>query len=62
MKPNQWKNIFHVIVNANSIVQDLIQNKNRMINHVNVNVTIIVSAKKIIIWILAHAFVGVANI
>ena len=38
--------IKHVIVNANSIVQHGIQNKNETIKHVDVNVKIIVSVKK----------------
>ena len=46
-----------MIVNANSIVQHVIQNKNRIIKHVNVNVKIIVSANKNIVEILAHVFV-----
>ena len=33
----QWQNIFHVIVNANLIVQNVIQIKNRIIKHINVN-------------------------
>ena len=47
-----------MIVNAYSIVQHVIQNKNGIIKHVNVNVKIIVSAKKIIGGILAHIFVS----
>ena len=47
MKPKQWQNIFHLIVNANSIVQHVIQIKNGIIKHVNVNVTIIKSANSI---------------
>ena len=39
--------MFHVIANTNSIVQHVIQNKNGLIKHVNVNVKIIVSAKKL---------------
>ena len=38
-----------MIVNANSIVQYVIQNKNGIKKHVNVNVKIVVSAKKIIV-------------
>ena len=41
--------MFHAIVNANSIVQHVVQIKNGIINHVNVNVKIIVSAKSIIV-------------
>ena len=36
---------FHVIVNASSIEQHVIQIKNGIIKHVNVNVKIIVSMK-----------------
>ena len=38
-----------MIVNANSIVQHLIKIKNGMIKHVNMNVDIIMSVKKIIV-------------
>ena len=41
--------MFHVIVNANSIEKHVIQIKNGIIKHVNVNVRIIVSAKKNIV-------------
>ena len=41
---SQWQNILHVILNANSRVQDVIQIKNGIIKHVNVNVKIIVYA------------------
>ena len=51
-----------MIVNANSIVQYVIQIKNGIIKHVNVNIKIIISAKKIIAGILAHVFVRIANI
>ena len=46
----------HVIVNANSIVQNIIKIKYGIIKHVNVNVKIIVHAKKIIVGILVHVF------
>ena len=62
MKLKQWQNIFNVTVNENSIVQHAIQIKNGIMKHVNVNVKIIVSAKKIIVGILAHAFVRTASI
>ena len=39
-----------MIVNANSVVQHVSEIKNRIIQHVNMNVKIIVSAKKIISW------------
>ena len=58
MKLKQLLNIFHVIVNANSIVQIAIQIKNGMkkTKLANVNVKIIIRAKKIIVGILAHVF------
>ena len=52
MKLNQWQNIVHVIINANSILKYAIQIKNGITKHVNVNAKIIVSAKKIIVGIL----------
>ena len=52
MKPKQWQNIFHVIVNANSVVQHVIQIKNGIIDYVIVNVKIVVSIKKNIVGIL----------
>ena len=58
----QLQNIFHVIVNANSIVQHVIQIKNGIIRHVNVNVKIIISVKKIIAGILAYVFVRIVSI
>ena len=51
-----------MIVNGNSIVQHVIQNKIGIIRHVNVNVKIIVSAKKIIVGILAHVFVRMVSV
>ena len=62
MKLKQWKNIFHVIVNAGSLVQHVIRIKNRIRKHIDVNVKITVSAKKIITGILAHVFVRIASI
>ena len=54
--------IIHVIENASSIVQHVIQIKNRIIKYVYVNVKIIVSAKKVIVGILAHAFARMTSI
>ena len=51
-----------MIVNANSIVAHVIQTKNGIIKHVNVNVKIIISVKKIIVGILAHVFVKIVRI
>ena len=51
-----------MIVNANSIVQHVIQIKNGIMKHVNVNINIIISAENIIVGILAHVFVRIANI
>ena len=62
MKLNQWQNIFHMILNANSKVQHVIQIKNGIIKHVNVNLKIIVSAKKIIVGIQEHVFARIVNI
>ena len=42
-------------------MQHVIQIKNRIIKCVNVNVKIILSAKKIIVGILAHVFVRIAS-
>ena len=49
--------MFHVILNANSIVQHETQIKNKIIKHFNVNVNIIIHAKMIIFGILTHVFV-----
>ena len=54
--------MFHVIVHVNSIVQHIIQIRNGITKHVNVNVKIIISAKKIIVVILALVFVRIASI
>ena len=62
MKLRQWQNIIHVIVNANSIVQNVIQIKNGIKKHGDKNVKIIISAKKVIVGLLAHVFVRIANI
>ena len=42
-----------MIVNANSITQNVIQIKNGIIKHLNVSKKIIASAKRIIVGILA---------
>ena len=47
----------YVIVNANSIVYNLIQIKNGIIKYVYVNEKIMVIAEKILVGILAHVFV-----
>ena len=47
MKLSQWQNILHVILNANSRVQYVIQIKNGITKHVNVNVKIIAYANYI---------------
>ena len=53
--------LFHVLVNANSIVQHVIQIKNGMKKHVSVNANIIVSAKKIKVRILADVFLSIID-
>ena len=62
MKLKQWQNIFHVIVNANSKVQHVIQIKNGIKKHINVSVKIISNAKKILVGILAHVFLKMISI
>ena len=62
MKLKQWQKIFYVIVNANSMVQHIIQIKNGIIKHVNVSIKIIVSAKKIIVGILVDVCVRIASL
>ena len=64
MKLKQWRNIFHVIKNANSIVQHVMEIKNGIIKPVNVSVKFIANAKKIIVivGILAHVFVRMVSI
>ena len=57
MMLNQWQDITDVTINANSIVQYVIQIKNGTIKHVNVNIKIIVHAKKIIVGIHVHVIV-----
>ena len=52
----QWQDIFHIIVNANSIVKYIIQIKNGIMKHISVNIKIIVHAKKNIVRILAMYF------
>ena len=42
MKLKQWQNIFHVIVNANSIAQYIIEITKRITKHADVNVNIII--------------------
>ena len=62
MKLKHWQSIFHVTVNANSIVQHVIQNKNGIIKRVIVNLKNKISAKKIIVGVLAHVFVRIVSI
>ena len=51
-----------MIVDPDSIEQREIQIRNRIIEHVSVNVKIIVHAKKTIVGTQAHVFVRIANI
>ena len=51
-----------MILNTNSIVQDVIQIKNGIIKHENGSVKNITHVKKIIAGILAHVFVRIASI
>ena len=50
-----------MIINANTIVQHVIQVKNGITKHVNVNLKINVTAKKIMVGILAHLFVRIVS-
>ena len=54
--------MFHVIVNPTAIVPHVIQIKNEIIKHVNVNVKIILHVKKIIVGTLAHVFFRIVSI
>ena len=49
MKLKQWQNIYHEILNAHLIVPHVIQNKNGIIKHANVNVKFIISWKNSIV-------------
>ena len=55
-------NIFHVILNGNSIVQHIIQITNGILINVNVSLKSVISAKKIMAGILAHVFVTIVSI
>ena len=46
-----------MIINANPIVQHVIPIKDGIIKHVNVNVKINVTARKVTVWIVAHTLV-----
>ena len=59
---NEAKTKNLVIVNAKSIVQHVIRIKNGIIKHVNMNIKIILTAKVIIVGILAYIFVRIASI
>ena len=51
-----------MIVNVNSVVQHVIQVKNGITKHANVNARIIISMKKIIVGILAHVHERIVSI
>ena len=61
-KLKKWQHIFHAIVNANSIVQHVIQMKTRIIKQINVNVKIILLGKKVIVGVLAYKLVIITSI
>ena len=61
MKLKQWQNIFDFIVNGRLIVQHIVQNKNEIMKHVNVNIEIIISAEKIIVGILVHVSLRIVS-
>ena len=56
------QNIFHAIVNVNSIVQYVIQIKNGKMIYANARAKIIVSAKNITFGILVHVFLKIVSI
>ena len=57
-----WQNIFHVILNGNSIVQHTVPIKGGIMKRFNASIKIVASAKKIIAGILVHVFVRIASI
>ena len=61
MKLKKRQKIFHVIINRNSIVRHVIQFKNGIIKHVNINLKIILRAKKIIVGALGYVFVRIVT-
>ena len=62
MKLKEWQNICHMILKENSMLQHVIQIKNKIVKHVNVNTKFIAHAKKIIVQTLAHVFVRIISI
>ena len=62
MKQKRWSNVFHVIVNAKSIVQHIIQIKNGIIINFHASVKVIIREKFFIVGILPHVFVKRASI
>ena len=61
MKIKDWKNLFHAIENADSIVQQAFQIKNGIMIYVNVSVKSIARAKNIIAGILAHVLMKIGS-
>ena len=51
-----------MIVNANLILQHVIQIKNGIMKHTNASLKIILRSKKILVGILAHMFVRIVSI
>ena len=62
MKLKQWQTYFLWLQIQIFLVEHVIQIKNGIIKHINVNVKINVNAQKIIAGILAHVFVRIASI
>ena len=58
----KWDSIFYVILNANLIVQHVIQIKIEKIKHVNMRLKIIICAKTIVAGIMTHVFVKILDI
>ena len=51
-----------MVVNANAIVQQVVEIKNWIMKHVDVSVKIIVDTKKIIVGIVEHAILRIVSI
>ena len=62
MKLEHWENMFHMIVNAYSIVQHAVQTKNGMMINVNFSLKSVAHAKKIVVGILSHVFARIVGI
>ena len=62
MERKHLRNLFRIILNANLIVQYVIQIKNAIMKYGNVSIKIIVTSKMITIGILADVLVRIVSI